>query len=483
MNRDETEAPEKEPSVLEGRGVQAALAESLALIVQTDGVGRVLSASGTLAANVLPISDHQHFYEAPLWQHDPFGVSQVQQAIAATADGITTKILVQASTFGTVTSDLELRIAPALGETVVIIGIDVTTHVRSTAREQKRVSDELRDARDRLCATIAALPDLLLETDAQGRFFDYHAPRSEDLYLQPEQFLGRRVTDLLPGPAATSYMAGVAKAMETGSATNVVYSLFVRGEERRFEARMARIDSSKPGAQRVLGVIRDVTSREKSEQELRERASVQEVLVNEVNHRVRNNLTAILGVLSVVRSRASSNTQTIESTLDTVEARIHAFAIAHDVLSDKQWGPISLKELCSRVISATAEGQMPTLVLKLNDASFSREVIWPKPAQQLALVLAELTTNALKHGLSKDGTLQLEVEIARRDDRCTLSVRDGGSGFPARVLEGNRLERNLGLGLIEGIVAHSLLGAVTLRNDHGAVTTLSLGVLDGKSPR
>ena len=481
MNRSETEVPPaEEPSALDHPDVQAALAESLALIVQTDRLGRVLSASGTLASRAAPTLGH-YFYEASLWGHDPFGASQVHQAIAAAAGGITTTILVQASDSNAVVCDLELRIAPALCETVVIIGADITAHVRSTAREQKQVADQLRDARDRLRATIAALPDLLLETDADGRFFDYHAPRSEDLYLQPEQFLGRRVADLLPGPASASYMAGVAKAMETGSATNVVYSLFVRGEERRFEARMARMDSSKPGAERVLGVIRDITSREKAEQELRERASVQEVLVNEVNHRVRNNLTAILGVLSVVRSRAGCNTQTIESTLDTVEARIHAFAIAHDVLSDKQWGPISLKELCSRVISATAEGQMPKFALTLNDVSSASEVIWPKPAQQLALVLAELTTNALKHGLSSDGSLALEVEIARRDDRCTLSVRDGGSGFPANVLQGNRLEKNLGLGLIEGIVAHSLQGAVTLRNDHGAVTTLSLGVLDGKS--
>lgn len=463
--------------------IQRALQARTALLVRASLEGAIVAAEGTIVAS----SGDTPFWDHPIWERSADSQERLKQAFVAAVSEGPAQCVARAQLADDTGIDLALSFTRTSNanceDSVVIVGIDVSCHVRSSISEQERVADELRDARDRLRATITAIPDLLFETDAKGRFFGCHAPKTEDLYMPQEQFLGQRVSDLLPGDAANSYMAGIAEAMRTGSATNVVYSLSMPGGERWFEARMARMDSSRPGAQRVLGVVRDVTAREKSEQVLRERASVQEVLVNEVNHRVRNNLTAILGVLSVVRSRARLCEQTVDSTLNTVEERIHAFATAHDVLSDNQWGPITLKELCSRIISATAESQMPPLTLRFDDASSAGEIIWPRPAQQLALVLAELTTNAFKHGLSEDGSLKLEVVIARRNDRCTLRVRDEGRGFPAHILDGNRQEGALGLGLIEGIVSHSLQGAVSFQNENGAITTLSLGVLDGKSTR
>ena len=76
----------------------------------------------------------------------------------------------------------------------------------------------LRDADARTTAILQAIPDLLFELDSDGRFVDYHSPRSDLLSAPPGNFIGRTVNEVLPAAAALICMAALQAAAQIGRA-------------------------------------------------------------------------------------------------------------------------------------------------------------------------------------------------------------------------------------------------------------------------
>ncbi|MDH5672356.1 MAG: ABC transporter substrate-binding protein [Myxococcales bacterium] len=230
-----------------------------------------------------------------------------------------------------------------------------------------------------------------------------------------------------------------------------------------------------------LGVHEDASERrraelaaQQSEQEIRVYAKLQEVLVQEVNHRVRNNLAAILSLIGAQRIQLIKEARDPLELLEELEHRIRGVAATHDVLMENRWRAPAIDELAKRVVEAASlagqnRGVRVQVEVEQNDARVAAHL-----AHHLAMVLAELTTNALKHGLEADGTLKVRVSFERTAEHMVLHFRDGGRGFSEPVLAGIRASSRLGIGLIEGLTRHSLLGKLELHNDAGALTTLRL---------
>src|SRR5205085_11248841 len=104
-----------------------------------------------------------------------------------------------------------------------------------------------------------------------------------------------------------------------------------------------------------VAVLRDVTERKRSEELLRERerhfkelAERNRLLVQEVEHRVRNNLAGLLGVVSVMRGKASD----VNSFADDIESRIAAMTRIHEAMAEAGWRSVSLQTLVKSSWSA-----------------------------------------------------------------------------------------------------------------------------------
>lgn len=125
------------------------------------------------------------------------------------------------------------------------------------------------EARQRLQATLDALPDLVVEMDARGRYLAVHAaPEAET--PRPESGLrGRLVEDILPPQAADTVLAALGEAGRQGVSRGRILSLRVGGDTRWFELSVARKPARPGGDDRYVVISRDVTQRHESEQMLR----------------------------------------------------------------------------------------------------------------------------------------------------------------------------------------------------------------------
>lgn len=183
-----------------------------------------------------------------------------------------------------------------------------------------------------------------------------------------------------------------------------------------------------------------------SEERYRQTAEFNERLLAEVNHRVRNNLASILGLLTL----SADTDRDVKAYVDTLRSRIGAMARTHDVLSQSKWQPVKLAKLAGQLhslfVGENTDGQR--VVIEGPDV-----LIQPELAGSLALALQELLTNAHKHG-------------ALRDDRGSVHLSWSIEGAKLRIVWRETCSRMIikptlrgtGLELLEGLVRYDLQG-------------------------
>jgi two-component sensor histidine kinase len=190
------------------------------------------------------------------------------------------------------------------------------------------------------------------------------------------------------------------------------------------------------------------------------------VLVQELNHRVRNMLTTV----GAIATQTAKRTESSEDFRKTFLARIQSMAAAYNIVSRENWGEVSLREIAA----AQVEPYVPSNSKRV---SLSGPNVMFKPAAALGfgMIVHELTTNSVKYGaLSSE---RGEVELTWRTEGDGLAVcwveRGGPKVKPPR-------RRGLGSDLIEREASHVLRGSSEMKfGEGGLVATFRLPLDSG----
>jgi two-component sensor histidine kinase len=181
----------------------------------------------------------------------------------------------------------------------------------------------------------------------------------------------------------------------------------------------------------------------KHERELREAAEEtaghREIMLRELHHRVKNNLSMISGLIKLEHRRAGG------PNLEVVNARVIALGRIHDLLhrSDDSRTTIDLWALIHDIcISDAVVSPERGIVIEALGRSIEVE---EKHASPIALALIELVTNAQKHAFGKDGG-RILVALESGEGTAKLHVEDNGRGMPP-----NR-SRSSGILIVEALV-------------------------------
>lgn len=182
-----------------------------------------------------------------------------------------------------------------------------------------------------------------------------------------------------------------------------------------------------------------------------------DLLIQEINHRVKNNIQSIISILNIHRRQIGSTaTKATIAILNDVSNRFHTLAAYQHSLEIVDGAEeISVRSL----ITSLAEKLLATSSSKV-DLSFDIEEIQlsSEKAAPLALIVNELISNSLKHGLSKRGG-KLVITVHRRDDNIYLTCRDDGLGLP----DDFNNKESLGLTIIRSLT-RKLNGHLNFKN-------------------
>lgn len=206
----------------------------------------------------------------------------------------------------------------------------------------------------------------------------------------------------------------------------------------------------------------------------RQDAETKARLLQEVNHRVKNNLASIIGLLHAERHHASlEHGESYKAIMQDLIGRVQGLATVHSLLSATEWSPLLITDLVSRVIHASLRSMQGNKNIYV-DVTPSPLKIKPKLANNLALIINELVTNTVKYAFSDKQTGHIVVNISANNGLAKLKFRDNGQGYPENVL--TLTQHNVGLYLVKTLTQQDLNGTLTLYNDPGAVTEIEFPV-------
>jgi two-component sensor histidine kinase/PAS domain-containing protein len=222
-------------------------------------------------------------------------------------------------------------------------------------------------------------------------------------------------------------------AILTGSDYDIEYRVIVpTGDVRWLQVRGQAAITGQRGTRRMAGVSMDVTERKEAEER-------QRLLLNELNHRVKNTLATVQSIASQTLRTATSET----AFRDAFEARLVALSKTHNLLTDQNWRGASLHDLVISELRPHAGGRegggSRILLESEHDIRLN-----PKAAVALGMAMHELATNAVKYGALSVPGGRVTVR-SRVDGRCLIVdwVESGGPsvesprrrGFGSRLLE------------------------------------------------
>ena len=173
--------------------------------------------------------------------------------------------------------------------------------------------------------------------------------------------------------------------------------------------------------------------------------SQQELLIAELNHRVRNILNLIRGLISQSRREA----ETMDDFTEIVGARIASLASAHDNITKGNWSPSPLSELIETEVKAYLSNQKDRVTLEGPNV-----LLTPEAYTVMALVIHEMITNSAKYGSLSDSSGQLLITVVRSNDNSLQLIWKERGGPPVKP----PTRRGFGSTIVERSIPFELKG-------------------------
>jgi PAS domain S-box-containing protein len=206
---------------------------------------------------------------------------------------------------------------------------------------------------------------------------------------------------------------------------------------------------------RLVGAVNmlvDISDRKAAESQMK-------ILLAELNHRVKNNLQMLYSLLQNTRRRTQSDEARV--VLKDAAQRVAAMAAAQQLLYDARHPHrYQAGDFLTAVLDAARQSFEKTVNITVDPASGE---LTNETAMPLALILNELLTNAVKHGVNGRGTGSIKVGLTCNGEACALHVEDDGPGFSLDEAS----SRSSGLNLIAGL-ARQLNGTFEVLPGPGA---------------
>ena len=193
--------------------------------------------------------------------------------------------------------------------------------------------------------------------------------------------------------------------------------------------------------------------------------------IREINHRVKNNLQTVSALLRMQARSAGVNAETRQA-LENAQRRVATIALVHQTLSETVEENVDFGEVFGALLNL-ARDVASTDVSVTTHLTGDFGKIDATKTTSLAVVLTELVSNAVEHGLVDGG--HIEVTADRDGDRLTIDVEDDGLG----IADGGP-GKGLGTKIVKTLVEAELRGSIQWRSRPGGGTRVHIEAFVGK---
>lgn len=351
-------------------------------------------------------------------------------------------------------------VGPSMGQEVfaaqaATVGVAVFAFVLAALfAERRRHAAVITESENRMRAIVNTVVDGIITIDDRGTIENLNPAAARVFGYGPEEIVGRNVKTLMPDFYGEEDDRELHDYVQTAQAEKNRFWREVTGKRKDgsiIPVELAVSDTQLVGRSMFTGVVRDITERKRAEEH-------QELLVSELDHRVKN----ILAQVAVVAASTRHGSRSMGDFLRSLDGRIQSMAAAHTLLSKSGWQSVGLEALVRNQMAPYTMGG--NITIDGPDVMLASAEI-----QAVARVLHELATNAAKYGALSISGGEVSVSWDRRPNGSATNLilvwRElGGPPVPSDV------QHNYGTTLIRNLIPHELDGRVDLLFEKAGVS-------------
>jgi len=334
----------------------------------------------------------------------------------------------------------------------------------------EKTNDALSLSEKRFRLAVDQFPNTFVIYDANRRFQFVNAHGVRVGGLSESALLGHTDEEKHPPEITDAYLPHLLKAVETRTSQTAECTINLPTIGKiTFVVTYVPLLDERGEIYQILGSTHDITQRKIAEMQIQESLQEKEVLLQEIHHRVKNNLQVISSLLDL-QSQHIEEQATLELFRQSC-SRIKAMALVHETLYKfNDFAKINFTEYIENLTGYLfsiygVDVETINLELYLDEVAFKIDTAIP-----CGLIINELVSNALKHAFLNQakGTIYITLHFDE-DNSYTLIVRDNGIGLPPNWE--SKTVNSLGLKLVE-ILANQLEGTLQVNSRCGTEFSL-----------
>jgi PAS domain S-box-containing protein len=293
--------------------------------------------------------------------------------------------------------------------------------------ERKVAAHRLQEIQQRQKALLDSIPDAAWLIDAEGCYIEVNRNYATRWGIDPSDIIDRTRSKFLPAPIAAEIAAEDREIIATGKRLHVEKHRVIRGKNYWFEVIKTPITDATGKVTGIAGISRDITERKLAEaQRIAHDASLRASLVNEVHHRIKNNLQGVISLMQQLETGIAGGA----ALLDAVVARVNTIASMHGLFGAIDGSDLRLEQIILTLVSSLKvlyTGLPVRLSIRNNPQSVR---VMESETVPLALIINELIMNAIKHsGDAVDGE-PVEVALEGAGDCARIIIRSSAGRLP-----------------------------------------------------
>jgi two-component sensor histidine kinase/PAS domain-containing protein len=308
-------------------------------------------------------------------------------------------------------------------------------------------NEELRAAQEELASLNQKYSDLYdfapcgyLTVDPRGIISQANLTATRLLRIDRRLLTRMSLSAFFWGKHNADFHNALSQAMRTHEGQKLEVELTTRDDEQLSVQMDLVADFAQNGVFKQWRItFTDISERVRAE---REKAS-EERLLREVHHRIKNNMTSILSVISF--QRAASRDKEVNAALDGVASRIKVMQKIYDTLYAKEFtdGYLDLAPFLQQLVKDIQFAYAGGRCIRF-ETGFEDIRLTPKNALPIGIIINELITNCLKYAFPDRNQGRIFISIRKDSGRLLeISIADDGQGMPEEVVGG----RSQGFGL------------------------------------
>jgi PAS domain S-box-containing protein len=215
--------------------------------------------------------------------------------------------------------------------------------------------------------------------------------------------------------------------------------------------------------EKIIGSMRDIIAQKKAREEISSLLRAKELLLEEVHHRIKNNMNTIKGLLTLQISAEEDSSAA--ASLRDAESRVQSMIMLYDRLyCTDNFRELSVKDylqsLTEEIIGSFPNNGIITIVIDIDDFVLNIQMLTP-----LGIIVNEILTNAMKYAFvgRESGIITLSASL--KENRVNVTIRDNGSGIPESV----SFDKSKGFGLdLVSMLTDQMGGSIRIERGNGA---------------